>query len=638
MKLGTESVIRFFQPLALILLLILLPPIASAQHEKAPAPAPKSAPAPHPAPVQHPAPAQRLAGGGGNTGIPGGAPAGRPEGAPGATSRTATGGAPGGNRTNTTGATNNRTTGSAGGTNRTNTNTDNRTNTTGTANSRTTPNSTTVRTVTPNPTTVRTVSPNAAGGQPGANSKVTGNTSATGGKNVGTVRTNTLTAATGGKPGATGTASKGASPNATHANNQPGTHALPNGGTRTVRSNGSTVERNNGGKVTGVTTSKGATAKMDAHGHPAAIHDGHGTTIHRGPHGERRVETVRGDHSRLVSTGRHSGFAEQRFSRGEQEYARRSYYDHGHYYARVYLPYYYGGYSYYGYIPPYYYGSAYYGWVYNPWPAPVVFSWGWYGSPWYAPYGYYFYPYQVYPAPAFWLTDYAIAASLQAGAEEAESGSLHSEPGFAPASAHPDEQKKDAGTVVMTKELKDRIAKQVKMIIADEKASAATQRNLPPDEDRTEQVPPSRDPRFTLFIDFSSLSLDADEGACALTAGDIVRRSEDIPDADNTVAVEVVSSKSGDCAVGTASRMKVDDLEEMHDSFRQKVDDGLKSLSENQGKGGIPSGPAATPQTVPEGQAAPDLAVESDLKKQQEAADATEKDVQDATSNSGSAD
>jgi len=86
------------------------------------------------------------------------------------------------------------------------------------------------------------------------------------------------------------------------------------------------------------------------------------------------------------------------------------------------------------------------------------------------------------------------------------------------------------------------------------------------------------------------------------------------------------------------SRLKLDDLEEMHDSLREKVDDGLKSLSENQGKGGIPRGPATTVHTVPEGQADPDPTVESDLKKQQEAADATEKDVQEASSESGSAD
>jgi hypothetical protein len=82
--------------------------------------------------------------------------------------------------------------------------------------------------------------------------------------------------------------------------------------------------------------------------------------------------------------------------------------------------------------------------------------------------------------------------------------------------------------------------------------------------------------------------------------------------------------------------MAVEDLEEMHDSFRQKIDDGLKSLSETQGKGGIPRGPAAVQHSVEEGQATPDTTVESDLKKQQEAADATEKEIQSATPETGS--
>jgi hypothetical protein len=225
---------------------------------------------------------------------------------------------------------------------------------------------------------------------------------------------------------------------------------------------------------------------------------------------------------------------------------------------------------------------------------------------------------------------------LQAAAEETGSASLRHEAGFVLASVHPDDQNGGA-SVVMNKELKDMIAKQVKIIIAGEKAAAAAQGNLPPDED-AEQVPPSLDPRFKLFIASSSLSLDTDDGECALTAGDIVRRTEDTPDADGTVAVEVVSSKRDDCAVGTASRMALDDLEEMHDSFRQKVDDGLKSLSENQGKGGIPNGPAATVHPLPEGETTLDPTVESDLEKQQQAADATEKDVQDISPDGGSAD
>lgn len=597
MKLGPESVVRFFQLLALTILLSLLPPSASAQKGAPPPPPPpkKSAPAPAPRPAPAPAPAPRPenheTGNSGSHDVKAN------------TNNSANVHAPsgpnaGGNRTAGNA-------GNAGNANHANKNTNNR-------------NNPAPAPKPANETTIRDITPNSASGKSGANSKAAGNSPPPNGKTAWSAPANKNAA------------------NANRASNQPGTHPLPNGGTRIVRANGSAVEKNKDGKVTGVTTAKGVTVRFDAHGHPAAIHDAHGTSISRGPHGERRVETVRADHSRLVSTGRQRGFVEQHFMQGGRDYARRSYYDHRRVFARVYQPYFYGGYPFYTYIPPFYYGPAFYGWAYNGWPVPVAYTWGWYGAPWFAPYGYYFSPYPVYAAPAFWITDYAIAASLQAAAEEAGSASTRHEPGFVLASARLDDQNGGA-SVVMNKELKDMIAKQVKIIIADEKAAVAALGNLPSDED-AEQLPPSLDPRFKLFMASSSLSLDTNDGACALTAGDIVRRTGETPDADNTVGVEVASSKKDDCAVGTASRMALDDLEEMHDSFRQKVDDGLKSLSESQGKGGIPSGPAATVHPLVEGEATPDPAVESDLEKQQQAADATEKDVQDISPDAGSTD
>jgi hypothetical protein len=600
MKPGVQSVIRFFQLAALMLLLILLSPRASAQHKDAPAPPPKSAPAPapHPAPAAHP---------GGTTGAPAARPAGNVA-------------KPSANPANTTGTANIHTTPD---TNKTATGTG-RTNKTTTGTSGT--NRTTTRT---NRTTTETTAadPRAPTGLNLRTANTTGAGNRTNG--TGVARTNTSTVAGGAKTGALGAANTG---------NQPGTTKLANGGTKTSHANGSSVERNRNGNVTGVTTSKGATAKMDAFGKATSIHDGKGTTISRGPHGERRIETTRADHTKLVSNGKRGGYAERRFTSGGHEFAKRSYYYNGRSYTRVYAPYLYNGYAFYGYVPAFYYGPAFYGWAYNPWSGPVAFSWGWYGAPWYAPYGYYFAPYPVYPAPAFWLADYAIAGSLQAGAEEADSGSLQNEPGFVYASARVSQQNQSNGSPLVTSAIKDEIAEQIRQMIADEKDAAAKQGNAAAGSVTTPAVPPSLDPRFTLFIVSSELSLEAEGPACSITAGDIVRRKDYTPDGNNTVAVTVVSNKNGDCAVGTASRLKVDDLEEMHDNFREKVDDGLKSLSENQGKGGIPRGPAATAHAIPEGKADPDLTVESDLKKQQEAADETEKDVQDSSKDDGSAD
>jgi len=54
----------------------------------------------------------------------------------------------------------------------------------------------------------------------------------------------------------------------------------------------------------------------------------------------------------------------------------------------------------------------------------------------------------------------------------------------------------------------------------------------------------------------------------------------------------------------------------------------LSALSKNQGKGGLPSGPAGNPQANPDGQAQADPNVAGDLQQQQQSADQAEKDVQ----------
>ena len=595
-----------------ILLFLCLPFIALAQQKgtvSAPSPAP--APKPAPAPAAKPAPAPDAHHEGGSDHEPEAHPGGTAGTSPHVAGNTGSGSSAGNNTFNTPKTATKRATPGP--------NNANRAGGTGGANGSTTPKVETD----PRAPTGLNLRPRAVNTSSGEN-KASG---------TGSARTNSSSAG-GGAKGAAG------------ANNQPGATKLPNGGTRTTHADGSTVDRSRTGKLTGVTTSKGATAKMDTRGRATAIHDAKGTTISRGPHGERRIETTRADHTRLVSNGKQGGFGERRFTRSGHEFAQRTYYSNGAYSSRVYVPYYYGGYPFYEYVPAVYYDPAFYGWAYTPWPVDVAFTWGWMGAAWYTPYGYYFVPYAVYPAPAFWLADYAMAQSLQTGSEDAadaaaegsDSSRLWDGSGFVLASAHASQLNQGAAPAVVTNATKDQIAEQVKQMIADEKdastkpVSAAAAPGSPP------KIPPSLDSRFVLFIASSELSLETGDTACSLTAGDIIRRKEITPDANGTVAVELVSGKKGDCSAGMAGRLKVDDLEEMHDNFRAKIDDGLKSLAGTQGKGGIPPGPAAKPRDVPEGQADPDTSVADELKKQQQAADATEKDVKAASSEGGSAD
>jgi hypothetical protein len=195
-----------------------------------------------------------------------------------------------------------------------------------------------------------------------------------------------------------------------------GSTAIPDGkgGTSFRTSNGTEYHVGNTGRISSVTTRSGATAQFTSSGRIASIHTARGMTINRGPNGQRRIETVRTDGTRVISTGRNRGFVEHPFARGNRTYVQRTYVVGSYRYARVYGRYYYRGGYFYHYVPAYYFAPAFYGWAYNPWRAPVYWGWGWGMEPWYGFYGYYFAPYPYYDGPAFWLTDYLLAANLQA--------------------------------------------------------------------------------------------------------------------------------------------------------------------------------------------------------------------------------
>lgn len=201
------------------------------------------------------------------------------------------------------------------------------------------------------------------------------------------------------------------------------------GYTRTV--NGSTTHYDSAGRKTSLITKSGATAKYTSSGRIASIHTAGGMTINRGPNGQRRVDSVRRDGTRVVNVGRNRGFVEHNFQRNGRSFVTRTYVVGGRSYACVYGRSFYRGFYFNSYVPGYYFAPAFYGWAYNPWATPVNWGWGWGAQPWFGYYGYYFAPYAHYPAPAFWLTDYLIAANLQAAFE------AQAEASFSPISERP---------------------------------------------------------------------------------------------------------------------------------------------------------------------------------------------------------
>jgi hypothetical protein len=72
----------------------------------------------------------------------------------------------------------------------------------------------------------------------------------------------------------------------------------------------------------------------------------------------------------------------------------------------------------------------------------------------------------------------------------------------------------------------------------------------------------------------------------------------------------------------------VDDLQEMHNHFREQLDSGLKTLADNQGKNGLPAAPDTKTKPNPDGQVKPDQSVKGELEAQQADADKAQADVQ----------
>jgi hypothetical protein len=375
-------------------------------------------------------------------------------------------------------------------------------------------------------------------------------------------------------------------------------------------------------------------------------------TINRGMHGGRSITSTHNGRT-IVSHGRYGGYSQRAyFNRGGHSYYQRTYFRGGHYYAYGYRGYGWGGRNYYGYAPPYYWGPGFYGWAYNPWPAPVAWGWGWGGSPWFGFYGGWFAPYPVYAGPAFWLTDYLIAANLQAAyaAQQAAGGddggggdngllqmgpqsgdeiaSLWSSDPLVAANletmygAYMLGGGAPASTVQLSPDVKQAISDEMKYEIAAEKAAAAAGPNAPSGGD---VPPPALDPKIRIFVVSSDEDLTTtDSVECSLSAGDVIYRVTDTPDDDNMVNATVKASKKDECAVGATVAVSADDVQEMHNQLRIQMDAGLKELADKQGKNGIPAAPDAKTQPGEVPAPTPDTTVQSDLQQQAKDADAAE--------------
>ena len=360
-----------------------------------------------------------------------------------------------------------------------------------------------------------------------------------------------------------------------------------------------------------------------SNGQPQVVH-AKGMTIVHTPSGARQVVVERPDHSVIVTNGARNGYIQRPYVVHNVTYVQRNYYVGGVSYSRVYRPYVYGGISLNVYMPGRYYAPGFYAWAYNPWATPVVYNWGWAGSPWMGFYGGWFTPYPTYTNATFWLTDYVIAMSLQQAYQDRMAAAANAQP-------YP------AGVTPLTPDVKQAIADEVRLQLDEERAAGQNPNAA------------SGAPAFLtdnsahVFVVSSSLFVMANGGECPVTEGDVLQMTAPPPPGSASVNVVVLASKGQDCRRGSTVSVGITDLADMQSQMRATIDQGLVVLQK--GQGGIPAPPpAAQAQPMEAAYAAaappPDANVATELTQQAQASTQAESDAlnqaqQAAPANSG---
>lgn len=369
-------------------------------------------------------------------------------------------------------------------------------------------------------------------------------------------------------------------------------------------------------------TAHGDEVVRRANGRPADVRVANrGMAIHHGLNGSRRIAVDRPDHSRIVADRRGYGYVQHPYSYRGHEFAHRTYYRDGRAYDRFYRPYSYHGVMVEGYAPAVYFAPAFYGWVYNPWARPITFGWGFAAAPWYGAYGFYFTPFPVYASASLWLTDYIISQQLAAAYAAQQAAAAAGPP--------------PAGAVPLTPEVKDQIAAEVQRQIAlenQEGQQTAQQQDIDPANSGIGRELSDGQPH--VFVAGASLDVVDSTGAeCAVSQGDALQLVGPPPGDATAASLIVLASKGGqECAKGATVSVNFQDLQDMENSMRETIDQGMADLQSKQGQNGLPAAPAsaqAPPQQADFAKQAPppDPDVANQVNQQVAAADQAEQQV-----------
>jgi hypothetical protein len=308
-----------------------------------------------------------------------------------------------------------------------------------------------------------------------------------------------------------------------------------------------------------------------------------GTVVYHPPNAPRRIEVVRPGGRIVVAGAPGHGYVQRPIVVNNVTIVKRTYIYNGVPQARIYRPRVYNGITLAIYTPVRYYRPTFYAYAYNPWARPIAYSWGWGGSPWYGYYGGYFTPYPAYASPSLWLTDYMIAATLDAAYQERMAARL------APGGIY-----QDAGqSAPMTPEVKQAIADEVRRQIDLERA-AGRDPNAPGGQDTNifaDNVP-------HVFVVNTTLAVNSGAGECTIAEGDVLRMNGPPPPNATSADVIVLSSRGRDCRRGSMVSVELQDLQEMQNQMLSTIDRGMSDLQSKQGQGGLPTLPQGSAGTI----------------------------------------
>lgn len=352
-----------------------------------------------------------------------------------------------------------------------------------------------------------------------------------------------------------------------------------------------------------VRTASGKVVRIRPGGGLSDVHDERrGMDVHRGLSGDRRVEVRRPDGSRIVAERGHRGFVERDYAYRGHEFALRTDNVHGRPYPQFYRPYLFRGVAIDVYEPARFYPAPFYGWVYNPWVAPIQFTWGFTAAPWYGYYGPYFVPAPNYPNASVWLTDYMVSNSLADAYQARVDAGMPVQPQPAP----------PAGEAPLTPDVKAQIAEEVRRQIALENAEAqGVAQNTDPDPESSGIGRMLADGFSHVFIVGNNLDLVNSLGKeCVVTPGDVLQLRTPPPPQSIQASLIVLSDKGGpECQRSSTVMVAFSDLQEMQNHMRETIDQGLGELQRQRGNGIPPAPPSATapPSNAPYIQGAPPM-------------------------------